>query len=836
MRFLLLFLGMCVSVAGFGQGRTGVDLLADSLAVPLDDPFGGEPTDVADWGDEEDYAGYFRPAQTGNGNYLPMGQLSRNLIALRFRARGYDNRQIRYEVNGAALENRTEGFLPWQLLTALQLLPRRYADVAGLGTGAYGLGGAGGIVSLSTGDRFLPATTRLTYAVTNRSYAHRGTASTRLSFSGDWSLSLAGSYRGGKDGFVEGVFSDLGHAAFSATKRFGDHAITLTGAGVRGEQGVRSAATREAYELAGTNYYNPNWGYQSGRVRNGKTRGYDQAFGALSYEGAPDEGWTLRASLSLTAGESRFGQPAWYDAASPYPDYYRYMPSFFYDPAAANVIRGEWLAGNPAVRGVDWAKLYESNRFNPDPNGVGRSHYILRDRVTEQLHPAASLAFEARPSAVLTVRGGAQGRWERTDFYARLDDLLGGAYWLDVDPFLLDDEAGSGYRNDMRNPDRPVFVGDRFDYHYRLEARTASLWGWLGYASLRWQAALGVEAGTLNYRRTGYYEKELFPGALSYGAGHRVDFPEYTLKAEAFHSPRLQERIGLRLIVGSKAPTATGLYVSPEYRHAVIPGYRSERIFAAEAVYGWNGPQLRADAALYATLLSDGSEVRDFYDDLSGQYLNGITTGIDRLHTGVEAGLEWAATSRLSLTGVVSWGVYRYASDPTVALIRDSDGMEILTGARAAAKNLRLSGTPQTAALLLLNYRTRSYWRIEGALKYTGANYVSGGLFRRMDRTLDAAASPDIRRAMLAQERLEEAMTAGASVSKNFRLPGGHTLGLWLNADNLFDNRSIRTTGYEQNRFSHTTDENDGTLLTPFPSKYYYAYGANYYVLLSYTF
>ena len=79
-------------------------------------------------------------------------------------------------------------------------------------------------------------------------------------------------------------------------------------------------------------------------------------------------------------------------------------------------------------------------------------------------------------------------------------------------------------------------------------------------------------------------------------------------------------------------------------------------------------------------------------------------------------------------------------------------------------------------------------------------------------------------------------MTVGASISKNFRLPNGHTLGLWLNADNLLDNRSIRTTGYEQNRFSRTIGEDDRTLLTPFPSKYYYAYGANYYLLISYTF
>jgi hypothetical protein len=836
MRGFLIFLGLLLPAAGFGRSRMQEILRADSLALPLDEPPGIEADAAIDWPDEEDYDGYFRPASTENGSYLPMGQLARNLIALRFRARGYDNRYIHYEVNGAGLENRTEGFLPWQLSTALGLLPRSYTDVAGLGMGTDGIGGVGGITSLTTDDRYLPAVTRLSYGTTNRSYVHRATASTRLPLAGGRSLSLAGSYRGGKDGFVEGVFSDLGHVAFSITKRTERHTFTLTGAGVQGEQGVRSAATAEAFELTGTNYYNPNWGYQNGRVRNGKTRGYRQAFGALSWVGDPDEQWTLRASLSLVAGESRFGQPAWYDAASPYPDYYRIMPSFFGDPGAAGVIRAEWLEGNDAVRQFDWAKLYESNRYNLSPDGAGRSHYILRERVSGQFHPAAALAFEYRPGGSLTVRGGVHGRWERSDYFARLADLLGGTYWLDVDPFLLDDDAGSGARNDMRHPDRAVGEGDRFDYDYRLEARSVGIRGRLDYTSPGWQAALAIEAGTLSYRRTGRYEKELFPGALSYGAGRRFDFPEYTVKVEVFRSPRLRERIGLRGMVAAKAPTAAGLYVSPEYRHATIAGYGSEQILAAEAVYLWAGPQLRVDAAAYATLFRGGSEVRDFYDDLTGQYLNGVATGIDRLHTGLEAGLEWAATPRMSLSAVVSWGYYRYNSDPSVTLLRDRDGTEIAAGATAYAKNLQISGTPQTAALLLLSYRTRSYWRLEGALKYTGHNYVDAGLLRRMDRTLDRAASPQIRRAMLDQERLEDTVTAGVSLSKNFRLRGGHTLGLWLNADNLMDNRSIRTTGYEQNRFSRTVTDDELPLLTPFPSKYYYAYGANYYLLISYTF
>jgi len=472
-RVVLLFLATGACGAAWAQSTVELAARADSLARVIAPA--AEVEWAPDWADEGEYAGVFRPAE-GNVGYLPMGQLARNLIGLRYRARGLDNRQLRYEVNGAAVDNRTEGFPPWQLLTAVQLLPRAHADVGGLGIGSQGPGGTGGVTALSTGDRYLPRATRLSYALTDRSYRHRATAATRVELPRDWSLSAAGSYRSGEDGFVRGVFSALAHGAFSVTKRYDKHTFTLTAAGVQGSQSVRSAATAEVYALAATNYYNPNTGTLGGATHNGKTRGYRQALGVLNWEGDPGGEWTLRASLSAVVGESSFGQPAWYDAASPYPDYYRYLPSFFDDRQVAEQIMGEWWAGNPAVSGVDWAKLYEANRMNPDAGDALRARYILRDRVTLQLHPAAAWSFEYRAEDALVVRGGVRGRWERSDYFGRVADLLGADYWLDVDPFLLDDEAGSGALSDVRHPDRRVGVGDRFDYNYRIEARSAAIW------------------------------------------------------------------------------------------------------------------------------------------------------------------------------------------------------------------------------------------------------------------------------------------------------------------------------------------------------------------------
>nr|HMT30412.1 hypothetical protein [Bacteroidia bacterium] len=46
------------------------------------------------------------------------------------------------------------------------------------------------------------------------------------------------------------------------------HSISLTTFGSPTERGKSSPAMQELYDIAGTNYYNPVWGYQDGKERN----------------------------------------------------------------------------------------------------------------------------------------------------------------------------------------------------------------------------------------------------------------------------------------------------------------------------------------------------------------------------------------------------------------------------------------------------------------------------------------------------------------------------------------------------------------------------------------
>jgi len=54
----------------------------------------------------------------------------------------------------------------------------------------------------------------------------------------------------------------------SLEKLAGHHSIALTAFGAPTKAGRSAAVVQEIMNLAGTHYYNPNWGYQNGKKRN----------------------------------------------------------------------------------------------------------------------------------------------------------------------------------------------------------------------------------------------------------------------------------------------------------------------------------------------------------------------------------------------------------------------------------------------------------------------------------------------------------------------------------------------------------------------------------------
>ncbi len=94
----------------------------------------------------------------------------------------------------------------------------------------------------------------------------------------------------------------------------------------------------------------------------------------------PDSPWRLTTTLAGAWGHSSLSSSDWYDASSPQPDYYRYLPGFLDNPEAAETVREAWTGGDPLVTQIDWEELYRAN----DLRGDSSAAYVVASDVSRR--------------------------------------------------------------------------------------------------------------------------------------------------------------------------------------------------------------------------------------------------------------------------------------------------------------------------------------------------------------------------------------------------------------------------------------------------------------------
>ena len=79
--------------------------------------------------------------------------------------------------------------------------------------------------------------------------------------------------------------------------------------------------------MFGSNYYNPNVGFQDGKMRNTRVRRSHEPIVMFNYFYDINEKTRLTAATSVRFGFNGYSALTWKDGADPRPDYYRYLPS-----------------------------------------------------------------------------------------------------------------------------------------------------------------------------------------------------------------------------------------------------------------------------------------------------------------------------------------------------------------------------------------------------------------------------------------------------------------------------------------------------------------------------
>jgi len=766
---------------------------------------------------------FYRAVQSSDDLYARIADYSFSFVGMRRRGAEYADERISY----AGLS------FPARYAAAFRALRADCRHAAPYGAAAHSALPVSGGEIFSFPEYFPGRPASVAVNFSDRGYLAGVRTFASAGFAEGWSVDAALSARTGRDLHVDGVFTDAASVSFRLAKRFsGGSRLSLFATFSPSVRGMRSASVGEAFALRGDNLYNPSWGWQEGRRRNSRVRRDMTPLAVASYAWSAGTRTTLAASLAVEAGTRRYSTLGWYDARTPMPDNYRWMPSYQTDAAAAGVVAESWRRGESRYTQIDWEELCAENRM-----AGGEAVYAVEDRVRRLTNVDAAVRAETAVSDVLTVSCGIAAGFSSERSYRRMRDLLGAEYLTDIDTYLVDDDTFSNsLQNDLRHPDRRVGEGDRFGYDYALRRLYACVSVDVEYRTGRFDLRASASLGGESLRRHGYFEKELFPGEESFGASPAMRFSTFSasLCGGCAFTPR--HRLGLSLSASGEAPDAEDLFWNPQYNNRAVDRRPVEKRFGCELSYRCYGRTVQLQAALFASLSRDGIMSLRYYDDLSAQFCDMAVSGIGRLSYGAEAAATVRLSRRWRLQTVLSAARYRYASDPEVRVVTDAAGETVDSGSASHMGGCVPGGAPQLAAAVSVDYFSARGWGVDISLSWAGSRYVDPSFLRRTERVArQAASSPEQFAAIVGQERLKDAADVGFMVSKRWYVGRGSRVTAMLSVRNLLDTRDIVESAYESQRVRRVS-AGVASYYVPLPTRYLYAYPRTCYLSVSYTF
>ena len=416
----------------------------------------------------------------------------------RYRNRGYQSNVENYYIEGLNFSSQERGQFNYSAMGGLNDASRYKEVLNPMEATNFTFGGIGQSTNYLMGASRYAQGWKVGAAGTNRNYKARvnATYSSGVLPNG-WAFTAQLAYRfspyiDNKGIIGEGIkYYSLGYF-FTAEKIWDNGRLKLITFGAPTERGQNAAVTQEVYDLTGSNNYNPYWGYQNGKVRNSRiVKSYDPTVIA-AYERIMDENQRYKVALGYHYSWYSNSALNFYNAPDPRPDYYRNLPSFFWDGQIANpnnetsagqlfddagnhypwgLFIGEDMKGNSLGSGfedpmtpgswigpsvdqqqymnlvnlwrnrdnkttqIDWDNIYASNYANNQTNPNGSARYILERRHNDIQELNASFNYVNTKYDHLKMTLGVEGKYSQGIHYKTIDDLLGANQWLDVDAF-----------------------------------------------------------------------------------------------------------------------------------------------------------------------------------------------------------------------------------------------------------------------------------------------------------------------------------------------------------------------------------------------------------------
>ena len=776
---------------------------------------------------------------------------------MRFKFRALDQKYNDIYMNGVQVNSVENGRFSYSTIGGMNDATRSIDYASPFEANNFGMAAIGGSNNYNFRASNYAAGHKVTLSGLNRNYTLRAmyTFGTGLSERG-WAFFGTVGYRWAnhKTAAVEGTFYNSFAYFLAMQKKWRRNSLSITTWGNPTERAQQGASTDEAYWLANNYLYNPNWGYQDGKVRNSRV--------VNNFEPSLLATWDfdIRDNLRLTT--SLYAKYAMYsgtrlqynNSQNPKPDYWKNFPSYNYDvwgltDGSNNSVEAwqesyDYWTATKANRQVQWDKLYYANT---QMNAVGGdAAYYLLARHNDQLAFNAGSTINWTINRYHKLQGGVQFASNIGMHYQTIADMMGANNLHNINNYAVGTYAVSDPRvqYDLRHPNGTVGKGDRFGYDFNIYVNKET--AWVGYTLDRGitHAFVSAKMGFTDMWRYGNMQNGLFANN-SYGKSKKAYFLDGGAKAGVNINLGRGHVIGAGIGYTTHAPAAYSTYGGSAFQAAemnnnFIDGLKVEHMLSAEVGYALTLSWLRANLTAYYNRGRHLNEWQNYYYDDVNSFTYVSMTGVKKDYWGVELGARFKVTPQFSIDLIGSWADAKYVDNTDVSYLLSTEGT--VTTERLYNKGMREASTPLTVGSIGLNYNVKGWWfNLKG--NYYDRIYLSYAPSQRYESTLIRSGQVDNDGALIIPEQAKGngGFMLDGSIGHQFRI-AGNPLSVNLMLTNILNNRKLVSGGFEQSRSSYTTDvatgEVSGQRTYNFqrnPMKYY-VQGFNFMLNLNYRF
>lgn len=780
---------------------------------------------------------------------------------VRFRYRAYNQRYNEVYINGALMNDMESGQFRFSQIGGLNNISRSVEFALPYETNNFAMPGLAGSNNYNFRAASIATGQRMSLALANRNYTARAmyTFGTGLSAKG-WAVAGSLTYRWANRGAVEGTFYNSLSYFLGVQKVFNPkHSLSFATWGNPTERSSQGASTDEMYWITNNYQYNPYWGYQNGHRRNSRVVNDYAPTALLTWD------WTINANTKLVT--TLTGMYSMYKSTklnynntdNPHPDYWKLMPSSYYDVWDVNDVQNrteqgvedwqtayDYLKERKANQQIQWDRLYYANR-QAAANGTDALYYVQakhNDALVFQLSSTLSKQLTENDAWSVGFKLGSN----KGMHYQTMEDLLGASTFHNINTYALGNYSALSdavqYDLNTAGPNRLgrlVYEGDRFGYDYDLIVHKGM--AWTSYATTLGNThfMLAGRFGGVDMRRNGHMRNGMFPNN-SFGKSDIARFTEGGLKASSTMNLGNGHAVKLGLGYQQNAPHATTAFVSPEVNNDFVKNLRDERVFSSEINYQFKSSWMELSLNGYISWLQNVTEWQQFYFDDINSFSYVSMTGIEKKYYGVELGSKFAITPNFDVRAIGTLSQAKNINNANVRYLNSTEAT--YTSEKVYNKGMHEASTPLSAYSLILSYH-KNGWFIDIKGNYYDRIYLSYSPSFRYESSLNNRQrvygdvydnEGNFLPGAIDQAKGHGGFMLDGSIGKTMRLRGGKQLSFNLMFTNLLNNERICTGGYEQSRSDYTASDNVRAYKFSRNPKKYYAQGTNGMFIVTYRF